>query len=79
MRRLLDGPQLWTSLRERLPALPPDLDAHVRELDAVYAAAAAHRASAGAPTGGIPLLQRVRVLLAQRESAQARLPVRDRR
>ncbi|HEX5051364.1 MAG TPA: glycosyltransferase [Planctomycetota bacterium] len=79
MRRFVDETQLWTQLRRRLPELPPALEQHVRDLDAVYAAAARRRAAAGAPAGGIPLMQRVRVLLAQRESALGRLPVDDRR
>ncbi len=79
MRRFVDEPDLWSRLRDRLPALPPDLDQHVHELDAVYAAAAQHRAAAGPPLGGIELAERVRVLLLQRESALARLPVDDRR
>jgi glycosyltransferase involved in cell wall biosynthesis len=79
MRRFLDEPGLWARLRQHLPALPPELEQHVSDLDAVYGAAAARRAAAGPPTGGIPLPQRVRVLLAQRESALARLPVDDRR
>jgi len=79
MRRFLDEPRLWGGLRARLPKLPPDLDQHVRELDAVYTDAGRRRAAAGPPTGGIPLADRVRLLFAQRESALARLPIVDRR
>lgn len=78
MRRFLDEPALWQTLRDKLPALPPDLGQHVRDLDAVYAAAAAHRAASGPPTGGIDPKQRVQMLFAQRESALARLPMGER-
>jgi glycosyltransferase involved in cell wall biosynthesis len=77
MRRFLDEPGLWAALRGKLPALPPDLGEHVRLLDGIYGAAAARRAAAGPPVGGIGLLQRAQVLFAQRESALGRLPMRE--
>ncbi len=79
MRRFVDEPRLWHELRAGLPELPPDLDAHRRELDAVYAAAAARRAAAGPVTAGIPLARRAEVLVMQRESALGRLPCNERR
>ena len=75
LRRFLDEPELWGQLRARRPALPPELHQHVAELDAVYAAATAHRTAGGPPRGGITLAQRLMVLHAQRESALARLPL----
>ncbi len=79
MRRLADEPELWHTLRAGAPALPPDLPTHVAALDAIYRAAAARRAAAGPPVGGVPLADRIALLLCQRESALAQLPVDDRR
>jgi glycosyltransferase involved in cell wall biosynthesis len=74
MRRFLAEPGLWGELRARLPALPPDLAAHVRAMDLVYDRAVHERAAAGPPTGGIPLAERIRLLHRQRESALGQLP-----
>lgn len=75
LRRFVDEPGLWGTLRARLPALPPDLDQHVAELEGVYAAAAVRRAAAGPVRGAIPDRHRAVVLRLQREGAFARLPV----
>ncbi|MBM4062675.1 MAG: glycosyltransferase [Planctomycetes bacterium] len=74
MRRFLDEPGLWAELRSRLPALPPDLDEHVRELDLVYAAATKKRAAAGPVVGGVGMAERAALLRLQRESALSRFP-----
>jgi glycosyltransferase involved in cell wall biosynthesis len=79
MRRFVAEPDLWTNLRAKVPELPPDLPQHVSQLDAIYAGAMLRRGTEGAPTGGIALEDRVELLLAQRESALARVPFVDRR
>ncbi|MFO1078710.1 MAG: glycosyltransferase [Planctomycetota bacterium] len=77
MRRFLAEGGLWAELRHRLPALPPDVEAHSRALDAVYAAARLRRAGAGAPEPGIAAERRLQLLFAQRRAALAQLPIDD--
>lgn len=74
LRRFLDEPGLWGHLRSQLPELPPELAAHVQLLDGIYAAAAARRATAGPPVGGVPLQARAALLRQQRDSALLRVP-----
>ncbi|MBL8731074.1 MAG: glycosyltransferase [Planctomycetes bacterium] len=77
MRRFVDEPGLWSALRTQLPPLPPDLDAHVRQLDTVYAEAIVARKKAPPPRAGVSLAARAALLRLQRESALLRVPSHD--
>ena len=79
MRRIASEPELRQSLRAAIPAPPPDLPAHVEQLEAVYERA---RTGFGHPQYNpapepcapeVPLARRLHFLQVQRDSALTRL------
>jgi glycosyltransferase involved in cell wall biosynthesis len=72
MQRLCAEPRLWGELRARIPPPSPGLDQHVDALDEIYRNARLSPAPAPcAPE--VPLAQRLRFLMVQRDSALTRL------
>lgn len=72
MQRCCSEPALWHELRTRIPPLPPTLEEHVENLQAIYQRTVAGPAPepAFAP---VPLERRLRFLMLQRDAALGRL------
>jgi glycosyltransferase involved in cell wall biosynthesis len=72
MQRIWEVPRLWQELQAGRRPLPPSLEAHVDQLEAIYARARSTPAPApSAPE--VPLARRLHFLMVQRDSALTKL------